>query len=84
MGGELTHHLSTARARRSPQGAPTTAAVSAASGFTTDDDPLDLAIPRDHEGIFAPVLIAKSEQHFTGFDDRIIAMYARGMNMRET
>ena len=32
---------------------------------------------------FAPILIPKHERRFTGFDDRIIAMYARGMSVRE-
>ncbi|WP_346269036.1 helix-turn-helix domain-containing protein, partial [Burkholderia multivorans] len=35
------------------------------------------------EGTFDPVLIAKGERRFTGFDDKIIAMYARGMSVRE-
>ena len=40
-------------------------------------------MPRDREGSFEPVLIPKHERRFTGFDDKIIAMYARGMTMRE-
>ncbi|CAG9245441.1 transposase [Burkholderia diffusa] len=48
-----------------------------------DDDLLDIEIPRDHEGTFDPVLIVKGERCFTGFDDKIIAMYARGMSVRE-
>ena len=35
---------------------------------------------QDH---FEPVLIPKQERRFTGFDDKIVAMYARGMTMRE-
>ncbi|MBU9313235.1 IS256 family transposase, partial [Burkholderia multivorans] len=49
----------------------------------TDNDLLDVEIPRDREGTFDPVLIAKGERRFTGFDDKIIAMYARGMSVRE-
>src|SRR5690606_1103571 len=30
-----------------------------------------------------PILIPKHERRFTGFDDKIIAMYARGMSVRE-
>jgi putative transposase len=40
-------------------------------------------IPRDRDGSFNPILIPKHERRFTGFDDKIIAMYARGMTMRE-
>lgn len=51
--------------------------------ITTDDDTLDLEISRDREGTFDPVLIAKVEQRFTCFCDKIIAMFARGIGMRE-
>ena len=40
-------------------------------------------LPRDREGNFEPKLICKHERRFTGFDDKIIAMYARGMTIRE-
>ena len=49
----------------------------------TDSGPLRIEVPRDREGSFAPLLIGKHERRFTGFDDKIIAMYARGMTMRE-
>ena len=56
-----------------------------ASGKTvlTDDGPLRIEVPRDREGSFEPLLIAKHERRFTGFDDKIVAMYARGMTMLE-
>src|SRR3546814_9938651 len=40
-------------------------------------------LPRHRDGSFDPVLIPKHERCFTGFDERIIAMYARGMSVRE-
>ena len=43
----------------------------------TEDGPLRIDIPRDREGSFEPVLIPKHERRFTGFDDKIIAVYAR-------
>ena len=49
----------------------------------TDDGPLALDVPRDREGTFEPRLIAKHERRFTGFDDKILALYARGMTVRE-
>ena len=49
----------------------------------TDGGPLRIEVPRDREGSFEPLLIGKHERRFTGFDDKIIAMYARGMTMRE-
>jgi putative transposase len=40
-------------------------------------------VPRDRDASFEPLLIPKHERRFTGFDDKIIAMYARGMTVRE-
>ena len=40
-------------------------------------------MPRDRAGSFEPILIPKHERRFTGFDDKIVAMYARGMTVRE-
>ena len=49
----------------------------------TEDGPLRIDIPRDRQGRFEPLLIPKHERRFTGFDDKIVAMYARGMTIRE-
>ena len=49
----------------------------------TDDGALAIDVPRDREGTFEPRLIAKHERRFTGFDDKILALYARGMTVRE-
>ncbi|MFS2048603.1 transposase [Variovorax sp. Varisp41] len=49
----------------------------------TEDGPLRIEVPRDRQGSFEPILIPKHERRFTGFDDKIIAMYARGMTVRE-
>ena len=49
----------------------------------TPDGPIELSIPRDRHGRFDPVLIAKYRRRFPGFDDKIIALYARGMSTRD-
>ena len=49
----------------------------------TENEAMDLAIPRDRRGSFEPQLIAKYQRRFPGFDDKIISMYARGMSVRE-
>ena len=83
LGAELTHHLGY------PPGAPKpNAATNHRNGHTaktvlTDDGTVDLDVPRDRQGTFAPVLIPKHERRFTGFDDKILALYARGLTVRE-
>lgn len=49
----------------------------------TDARPVRLHTPRDRDANFAPTLTAKHERRFTGFDDKIVAMYARGISVRE-
>jgi len=49
----------------------------------TDSSALELAIPRDRHGRFAPQFIEKYRRRFPGFDEKIIALYARGMSTRD-
>ena len=49
----------------------------------TPDGSLELSIPRDRHGRFDPALIGKYRRRFPGFDDKIIALYARGMSTRD-
>jgi putative transposase len=83
LGGELTHHLGYALGGTKPE--DTTNHRNGTSGKTvlTDDGPLPLEVPRDRDGSFEPRLIGKHERRFTGFDDKVIALYARGLTVRE-
>jgi len=49
----------------------------------TPEGSLELSIPRDRHGRFDPVLIGKYRRRFPGFDDKIIALYARGVSTRD-
>jgi putative transposase len=49
----------------------------------TDTGKIELAVPRDRHSRFDPVLIGRYRRRFPGFDERIIALYARGMTTRE-
>src|SRR5437016_10875779 len=44
---------------------------------------LELETPRDRKATFDPKIVAKGQTRWTGFDDKIISMYARGMSTRE-
>ena len=44
---------------------------------------LPLDIPRDRQGAFEPQIVAKHQTRWTGFDDKIISLYARGLSVRE-
>jgi len=44
---------------------------------------LPIEIPRDRQGSFEPLLVPKHQTRWTGFDDKILSLYARGMTVRE-
>ena len=83
LGAELSHHLG-----YPPGGDKPATATNHRNGTTgktvlTDEGPVPIAVPRDRAGTFEPQLIGKHERRFTGFDDKIIALYARGLTVRE-
>ena len=49
----------------------------------TDIGAVDLAIPRDRNGTFERQIVRKGQTRLDGFNDRIIALYARGMTTRD-
>jgi putative transposase len=55
------------------------------SGKTIKGDfgELEIDVPRDRAGKFEPQILPKYQTRFTGFDDKIISLYARGMTTRE-
>ena len=83
LGGELSHHLGYAPG--APKPAQSTNHRNGTSGKTvlTEDGPVAIEVPRDRAGTFEPQLIGKHERRFTGFDDKVIALYARGLTVRE-
>ena len=83
LGAEMSHHLGYAAGGAKPQTATNHRNGKSAKTLLTDDGPLRIEVPRDREAAFEPRLIGKHDRHFTGFDDKIIAMYARGMTVRE-
>ncbi|WP_079433057.1 IS256 family transposase [Zoogloea sp. LCSB751] len=80
---ELSHHLGYAEGEAKPEASANQRNGTSGKTVLTDDGPLRIDVPRDRAGQFEPQLIGKHERRFTGFDDRIIAMYARGMSVRE-
>jgi len=83
LGAELSHHLGYVPGAAKPEDASNHRNGTSGKTVLTEDGPLRVEVPRDRDGSFEPVLIPKHERRFTGFDDKIVAMYARGMTMRE-
>ena len=83
LGAEMSHHLGYPPGAAKPEESANHRNGRSGKTVLTEDGPLRIEVPRDRQGSFEPVLIPKHERRFTGFDDKIIAMYARGMTMRE-
>jgi transposase-like protein len=83
LGGELTHHLGYPLGGTKPEDATNHRNGTSGKTVQTEDGSLAIHVPRDREGTFEPRFIAKHERRFTGFDDKILALYARRMTVRE-
>ena len=90
LGAELTHHLKTGRgpageAEGQPGGPAPGNCRNGTSPKTVlaDSGELRLAVPRDRAGSFEPLLVPKWQKKLPGFEAKIIALYARGMTVRD-
>lgn len=83
LAGELSHHLGYSSGEAKPEERTNHRNGKSGKTVLTDSGALRIAVPRDREGTFEPLLIGKHERRFQGFDDKILALYARGMTVRE-
>ena len=83
MGAEMNLHLGYPPGQPKPPGQANERNGASGKTVITDRGAVRVEVPRDRDGSFEPILIPKHERRFTGFDERIIAMYARGMSVRE-
>ncbi len=83
LGAELSAHLGYEKG--DPEGRGTGNNRNGYSDKTvlTEDGAIDIAVPRDRNGSFEPVIVPKGARRLEGFDDRIVSLYARGMTVRE-
>ena len=80
---EMSLHLGYSAGDDKPAGEANQRNGTSSKTVLTDDGPLRIDIPRDRAGRFEPQLIGKHERRFTAFDDKILALYARGLSVRE-
>ena len=83
LGEELTEHLGYEKHDRSGRGWGNSRNGSTPKRLFTEVGPVELAVPRDRAGSFDPKIVRKGQSRLDGFNDRIIALYARGLTVRD-
>jgi putative transposase len=83
MQGEMSHELGYGPGESVPEGQSNRRNGTTSKRVRTEHGEMAIEVPRDREGEFEPQLIPKHQRHFNGFDDKILAMYARGMSVRD-
>ena len=83
LNAELSHHLGYRPGEEKPEAATNHRNGGTSKTVLTGDGKLRIEAPRDRDGSFAPLLLPKHARRFTAFDESIVALYARGMTVRE-
>ena len=83
LNAELSHHLGYAPGADKPEQVSNHRNGSTSKTVLTGDGKVRIETPRDREGSFEPLLVPKHARRFTAFDDSIVALYARGLTVRE-
>ncbi|MHC2559792.1 transposase [Bradyrhizobium liaoningense] len=82
LGAELTHHLGYEKGDPAGRGSGNSRNGTSSKALLTDDGEIEIEVPRDRAGTFEPVIVAKGQTRFDGFDEKIISLYGRGMTVR--
>src|SRR5689334_7967371 len=80
---EITGHLGYDKHDPAGRGSGNSRNGSTGKRVLTDVGAVDLAVPRDRNGTFEPQIVRKGQTRLTGFNERIITLYARGMSTRD-
>lgn len=83
MEAELTHHLGYEKHDPVGYGSGNRRNGTSKKRLKGDFGEVDIAVPRDRNASFEPQIVPKGETRFTGFDDKILSLYARGMTTRD-
>jgi putative transposase len=83
LAAELTEYLGYPPGQAPPGGSGNARNGQPAKTVLTDQGPVRVRSPRDRNGSFAPKIVGKRQTRWVGFDEKVIALYARGMTVRE-
>jgi putative transposase len=83
LNAELTTHLGYKKHEPAGYGSGNTRNGKSKKTLKGDFGELDLEVPRDRQSTFEPQIVAKGQTRFAGFDQKILALYSRGMTVRD-
>ena len=83
MAAELTEHVGYEKHEAAGDGSGNSRNGKSAKTIKGTFGTLPIEVPRDRNGTFEPQIVSKHQRRFTGFDDNIISLYARGLSTRE-
>jgi len=80
---ELTDHLGYEPHAEPPGGTGNTRNGTSPKTLITEHGQVSIDAPRDRDGSFSPKIVRKRQRRFEGFDDKILALYSRGLSTRD-
>src|SRR5437763_3561180 len=80
---ELTDHLGYEPHQEPPGGTGKTRNGATPKTLVTEHGPVAIDPPRDRDGSFEPKIVRKRQRRFEGFDEKILALYSRGLSVRD-
>ena len=83
MNAEMSHHLGYSKHSPEGNGTGNSRNGTGRKKVFLSNTQIEIKTPRDRNGSFEPKLIPKRQTRFEGFDKQIIALYARGMSVRD-
>ena len=80
---EMAEHLGYERGERNEAARENPRNGTSPKRLKIDDGEIEIEVPRDRKSTFEPQLVKKHQRRLTGFDDKVLSLYARGMSTRE-
>jgi putative transposase len=83
LAGELTHHLGYEKHDAAEPGNGNTRNGKSRKTLKGQSGEMEISVPRDRHGSFEPQVVRKHQTRWDGLDQQIIALYARGLTVRD-
>ncbi|MGI8716167.1 MAG: IS256 family transposase [Solirubrobacteraceae bacterium] len=80
---ELTEHVGYEPHAEPPGGTGNTRNGTSPKRLVCEHGQVEIDAPRDRAGSFEPKIVKKRQRRFVGFDDKILALYSRGLSTRD-